>query len=219
MVSGVNIFSMMLQGFVLGISTGIYCICACTPVLLPIIIADGKSIGNSFRMVMQYLVGRMSAYTLVGALTIALGQRMTSCTAGRMMAAIALIALAVILMVHALKVNFPQLRICSFQPQTHVLKLLSKASMNIPFIAGFVVGMNACPPVLIAYTFALTTWHVLTSLTFLGSFLAGTALLALPTSFAWLLGKLPSLKGMAQAAILLSALWFASHGIAIIVGR
>lgn len=219
MVSGVNIITMMLQGFALGISMGIYCTFGCMPAILPLIVANGNGMRDSLCMVMQYLAGRIAAYALVGTLAISFGQLITSYAVGRTMTAIALVALAIILMVHAIKVNFPQLRICNFRPQALALKLVSKSSISIPFVAGFAIGMNMCPPILTAYAYALTTGHVIASVAFLGSFFIATALFALPISFVWLLGKLPPLKGMAQAAIMLSALWFASQGIAIIVGR
>lgn len=219
MVNGVNIFSMMLHGFVLGISMGVYCVFGCTPALLPLIVANGNGMRDSLRMVMQYLAGRMMAYTLAGTLAISFGQWITSYVMGRMVVAIALVALAAVLMVHAIKVNFPQLCVCNFQPQAFALKFVSRASMSIPFMAGFAIGISACPPVLTAYTYAMIAGQVAASVAFLSSFFAATALFTLPISLAWLLGKLPSLRGMAQAALMLSALWFASQGIAVIVGR
>ncbi|MCS7254274.1 MAG: sulfite exporter TauE/SafE family protein [Armatimonadota bacterium] len=214
-----NIFVMMLQGFVLGISTGVYCVCGCIPALLPFIVAEGKSMKHSFNMVMQYLAGRLVAYTLLGTLTLILGRQIASHSVGRVIVAIALVTLAAILMAHGLRVNFPQLCICNLKLHTRILGVLSKASLSIPFLAGFAIGTNACPPILLALTYALTTEHILTSVAFLTLFFVGTAFFALPISLAWLAGKVPSLRGVAEAALLLSAIWFASQGIATIFWR
>ena len=72
------------EGFLLGLSTGFYCLSACLPLLAPYLLAEGKAVWKfNFYIFMQFLGGRFAAYMFFALLSSLAGKAgNTSCRSG-----------------------------------------------------------------------------------------------------------------------------------------
>ena len=53
------------EGFLLGLSTGFYCLASCLPLLAPYLMAEGKALWKfNFFIFLQFTGGRFAAYML-----------------------------------------------------------------------------------------------------------------------------------------------------------
>lgn len=64
---------MVVEGFMLGLGTGSYCSLTCSPMILPLLFSRRYRLGESTGVVLRFLLGRLIAYVVVGALLGALG--------------------------------------------------------------------------------------------------------------------------------------------------
>ena len=56
---------MMLEGFILGLSSGVACIATCAPVLIPYLLGEGKGIVHNCWVTGQFLLGRLVGLSVV----------------------------------------------------------------------------------------------------------------------------------------------------------
>jgi len=57
---------MIWQGFLLGLSTGVFCLGYCAPVLVPYVLAEARpQLGVNLGLVGQFLLGRLAAYARI----------------------------------------------------------------------------------------------------------------------------------------------------------
>jgi len=63
----------MLQGFILGITSGTACLAYCAPLLVPVLLGEGKNIQRNYVILGQFLGGRLSGYLLFALLAWAVG--------------------------------------------------------------------------------------------------------------------------------------------------
>lgn len=206
-----------IHGFIWGIFSGIYCTFTCALILLPIIVISSRNAISSLNIMTQFLAGRIAAYAMLCSMVIIFGRHILFPGIGQMASAICLIILAIFWAAYGLKINFPQMCICISRRWIWSRWLFQVHILKIPFLSGFVVGINACPPILTSIIYALTIKDALSLALFLCLFFIGTMLFTIPFSFGYILGKSPQIKGMAQVAVFLSALWFISRGISIIL--
>lgn len=199
--------SVLLDGLVLGLSTGGYCIGACAPAMLPYVVSTGwKSPRVSARIVGEFLAGRLIAYLIFGTAVALVGKQFLSSPVMQRGCAVLIIGLSVLLFAHGLALNFPELRACSVLRRSAVLQ-------RFPFAAGFVLGINVCPPMLLALTKLLVVGRWLPCMGFCVAFFLGTVVFFIPLLLSGLLGKLASVRGLGEVAVMFSGLWFFSQGI------
>lgn len=199
--------SALLRGLLLGLSTGVYCIGACVPVLMPYLIFSGwHSIKASLRMVGEFLIGRFAAYAIIGALAGVLGTKIYQHTAMRIVAGVAITALALLLIAHGIAGSFRE-----WHPCERLLRWLPLR--RFPLLAGVALGFNPCPPLLLCFSSAVALGNVFTSVAMCLAFAAGTSAFMLPLALSAYLGRWEMLRGMARVAAIFAGLWFAIYGI------
>jgi len=200
------------KGLVLGLSTGVYCAAACAPVMLPYLVAhDGRARGQHIAVaIAQFSGGRLVAYLLVGAAGAALGAELIGSAPARRVAGVAVIALAGLMVAYGLGRSFPQARLCR--------RLANTAPVTrFPLAAGFLTGINVCPPFLLLLAALVTSDHVGHGMLMALAFFLGTSLFLVPLGFAGFLGLVPRLRGVAEVAALFAGLWFLASGAAMLV--
>lgn len=199
--------SIIINGLLLGLSTGSYCLAACAPAILPYIVSCGwKSSKVSLLIVGEFLAGRITAYILLGSLVVLFGTKVQSSQFGQKAVAVLIVMLAALLISHGLMMSFPEWRICAFVKRSSVLR-------RFPFAAGFILGLNVCPPIMLAFTYLLTVERWLSGAFFFVAFIVGTAIFLIPLFLSGYLGRLPSLRGIGEVAAIFSGLWFFTHGV------
>jgi sulfite exporter TauE/SafE len=198
------------KGFALGLSTGVYCMAACAPVMAPYLVAtDRPRLRDSAATVLWFSGGRLLAYLALGVAAALFGAHIGSSAAARRGVGIAIAVLAVLLLAAGLERSFPHWGLCARLRCTFPLR-------RFPVLAGLLTGLNVCPPLLLCLAAITAYSRALTGAVMGASFFLGTSLYLLPFVFVGCLGRLERLRGLAQIAMLFAAVWLMANGIAML---
>lgn len=199
------------KGFALGLSTGVYCLASCAPVLLPYLASGAvEGMRAAAGAVVRFTAGRLAAYSLVAAAGCVAGARVIHLPGVRIVAALAMMALAMVMVAFGVTRNFPHSRACEWLTRRDAVR-------RYPVLAGALVGMRACPPLLLCVTTLMTSGGGAASLAFVLSFFAGTVVLSAPLALGARLSSMGWVRGVAEGAFVFCGLWFAVSGIALLM--
>jgi sulfite exporter TauE/SafE len=199
-----------INGFALGLSTGVYCLGACAPVALPYLASRGDSLRASSWAVAQLAGGRLVTYIVLGAAAAVLGAQIQALPVAKTLVAVAMMGLAGLMIGYGLSRNFPESHACGRMAQWPVVK-------RFPFVAGMLMGVNMCPPLLLCATTIVSLNNVLWGMVLAACFFLGSIVFMLPLVFAGLLGRWEMFRGVASVATLFCGLWFMVKGISLLV--
>ena len=166
-----------LDGFILGLSNGITCMATCAPVLIPYLLGEGKSITRNYWITGQFLLGRLLGYLLFAFLAwtvntaVIRGPNLRNLLVG---GAYVLFAALLIFYGFFKKENSDCQSPCHRKVHQHLTVLWPAL---FPAAAGFVTGLNFCPPILLAFASAAAQSSLIMSLFYFFSFFLGTAAL------------------------------------------
>lgn len=193
--------SIFIQALLAGLSTGLFCTTYCLPFVVPYMAAEPRSLRQSGGVVLRFLAGRFTGYVLFGALFGWLGERLQG-PALSVMVALALVAMALVLMLYGLGLLQHRWACCT-----------PKFGRRAPFVMGFLMGVNVCPPFVLSLAYVVSLQSVLNSLLYFVVFFIGTSVYALPLMFVGLLGRLPEFRRAAQVSAVVVGLLFAAYGL------
>ena len=201
------ISEVVTEGFILGLSTGIYCLSACGPFVVPYLLSEGKGkIKGNLGFILEFMLGRLIAYLLFSLVMSFLGIHYQTIIPPQLIS-IALVLSSLLLITYALTKNLPQWRFCKW------LNFYTPIS-RVPFFLGFLIGFNICPPFLIGLMRLLELGNIKLGVLFFLSFFSGTSIYMWPLI---LLGPLATwidrLRSIASLAALISGCWFFINGI------
>ena len=164
---------LVLEGWLLGLATGPYCLGACMPFMVPYLLAEGKIgwRGNAV-IVGEFLAGRLAAYLLFGMAAGWVGGLLQP-HISHQMATAALVVTSAMMMLYAVVKGLPRVRACAAG-----LRFLP--AVRMPLVLGFLIGINICPPFLVAAARVLQVGGLTSGAVFFLGFFAGTALYTLP---------------------------------------
>ncbi|MBI2193640.1 MAG: sulfite exporter TauE/SafE family protein [Planctomycetes bacterium] len=196
----------LIEGFGLGLSTGIYCLGACAPILIPFVMVESRPNWRSnLWLTGQFLLGRLIAYVLFAAGASLLGQLASSrlptwlVPAGLLLSGILMLAYAA-----APREAWPGLcpAVCRRFP-----------AARMPLLLGFLVGINVCPPFLAAMTRVIDLHHTGLSILYFLAFFVGTTLYVLPVILVTPIARIARLKSIGWLACVIAGTWFCASGI------
>lgn len=192
---------LIAEGWLLGLSTGPYCLGACAPFLIPYMFAEGRSTWrDNLRILIEFMAGRFVAYALFGALVGWVGALLRPHVTARM-TGIALGVTATVMVVYALNRSLPQWKICG--------PFVSRRwARRAPFFLGFLIGINVCPPFLVAIARLVQVGQVGSGVIFFLSFFVGTSLYILPLMGISPLTKIERLQFVGMLSAILTSSWF-----------
>ena len=146
---------------------------SCAPFILPFLFAEGKSTwrGN-LTVIGEFLLGRFFAYLLFGAMVGWVGALLKP-HISQQLAQAALGLTAALMLIYALVKSLPHWKICAW-----TLRRLPMVRM--PFVLGFLIGINVCPPFLVAVARLIQVGKLTSGVVFFLGFFAGTSLYTLP---------------------------------------
>ncbi len=175
-----------LNALLLGLSTGIFCFTYCAPIFVPQILAENNK-HNNWEIFIQFHLGRFIAYIIFGALFGWLGANVhTQFIKNYSQWILAL--LAFLLIAYGLNLSPPHHRLCS-------LKYFKK--IRLPFVSGFLLGINICPPFLLALIYNFQAGGIKKGILFFAFFFLATTLYFIPLTF---LGYLKPRQWLQQSA-------------------
>jgi sulfite exporter TauE/SafE len=202
---------MITEGFLLGISTGAMCLAYCGPVLIPLMLAEGKNVRKSAYYLLYFLTGRLLAYIIAGFIvgfigkTVILPSKYTVFGLG-----IIYILLAILLIVYGFH-RFKE--ICFGQVQRKINSAFKKRFPKVVvIISGAITGLNICPPFLIAITKAAETGNIASSILFFLMFFVGTTIYFIPIPFVGLFKRQQVFGVIGKFAAILTGFIFLYQG-------
>lgn len=162
----------LFSGFLTGLSTGVYCISACLPIFVPLLLADQKNLKSSFWIVIEFSLGRLLGYLCFGTIIGFLGKVVVFDFIHR------IVGLATILMGAALIAY----GISSLRWKYKACRLFM-GKIKIPLLLGFLTGVNVCPPFIASLAYVFNLKNVLSAIFYFLSFFLGTSLYIIPLGF------------------------------------
>jgi len=194
------------EGFLLGLSTGFYCLAACLPLLAPYLLAEGKAAWKfNFAIFLQFLGGRFAAYMLFALLASLAGK------AGRYALPAQLLP-ACMAACGLLMVFLAAARVSAGGAPCLLKKDLSPWFKRLPLALGFVTGINVCPPFAAGFIRLLEMADIPKGFAYFGGFFGATSLFIAPVLLGtpWL-GRRANEIG--RLTLLLAGLWYSFLGL------
>lgn len=196
----------MTEGFLLGISTGSFCLLYCFPVALPFLLSEDLSQrGTNLRLVLLFLLGRLLAYILVGSLLGVLAAQFLGLAPQFLTSTLlpwVFVVLGASMLATGVAQSFPHAPICraiekAYPPSGGALWL------------GLLTGVNLCPPFLAAAARVLAHPGAVYGSIYFLFFYLGTAVYFLPLlGFSWLQKHLPSVRMVARLTLMIMGGYF-----------
>lgn len=194
------------EGFLLGLSTGFYCLASCLPLLAPYLLAEGKAAWKfNFYIFLQFLGGRFAAYMLFALLASLAGK------AGRYALPPWLLPASMAgcgLLMSFLAVS----RVSAKGGPCFLKKDFNPWFRRLPLALGFVTGINICPPFAAGFIRLLELADVAKGFAYFGGFFGATSLFISPVLLGtpWL-GRRANEIG--RLTLLIAGLWYLALGL------
>jgi sulfite exporter TauE/SafE len=202
-----------MEGFVLGVSMGWFCLLSCGMYLAPFLFAEESSTRQNSAYVALFLAGRLLAYMGIGALAGLAGGTLSAHYHGqfRIFSAFSGIAIGLLLLLGGLFRSFPTLKPCR-----HLGKIYKPATVSLLF--GLLGGLSICPPIVSAVASVFTKGSALAGALYFLWFYLGTCLLFVPLFLVKVKGlTVDAVKSVARIVMLLMAGYFLIRGLLCLV--
>lgn len=193
----------IVQPFLAGLSTGLFCCAFCFPFVAPILVAEERSLREGWCVLGAIIGGRLVGYALFGLGIGFLGERFESVLIERILLC-ALIALSTLLMLYGVGWLRPTASWCG---------ALIRSPVRAPFVMGLLMGINLCPPFLMSVIYVFTLHSALKGIAYFLMFFLGTSLYFLPLGFLATLSRWEYLRKAARISAVLVGLIFCGYGL------
>jgi sulfite exporter TauE/SafE len=177
-----------MEAFLLGLANGTVCLAFCAPVLIPFFLAEGKKTPANFRLMGEFLLGRLTGYLGFGAIAWMTNSLILANTSFREIGlGVVYMILAVFLVLFGL---WPEHKPCGGQWLTsQPERFNSDKSGWFSLLLGLLTGLNLCPPFLLAFAGAAGSRSLGGSVFFFFCFFLGTSIFFLPLPFIGLVNR------------------------------
>ncbi len=192
-----------MTGFLLGLANGTSCLALCAPVLVPYLIAEGRSPFSSVPLLVRFLLGRLLGYMAFGAAAGLAGSLLpASGPLGRLSFGAAYLGLAAVLLVYGFgrRSSRPPPACAAGGRSGPVARLAGRWPEWAPVLLGLLTGINLCPPFALALTGAAESGSVAGSVWFFITFFLGTSVFFLPLPGLGGLRRFETLRTVARLA-------------------
>ena len=193
------------EGFLLGLSTGAYCLASCLPVLAPYLLAGGGSWKGGLGAFIEFLGGRFAAYMLFAAAAALLG-RLSGPYLPRGAVSAGMVLMSLLMFYSSILGSEKQRPACLAGPSA------AWTEKRIPLILGFLTGINICPPFAAGLLRLIGLGDILKSLVFFCGFFFATSIFMLP-ALAPAPFSGPRLRRIGRMTLFLAALWYLFLGL------
>jgi sulfite exporter TauE/SafE len=206
----------VIEGLLLGLSTGGSCLAFCAPVLLPYFVGEGKRITGNLPLLAVFLAGRLLGYILFGVLAWMVGWYLLSDFSGReWLFGAADMLLAMMLMGYGF--GWFKGKCAAEVTPGRILNRLETLWLPLPFWLGLLTGLSLCPPFLLALNNAALSDTVWGSILFFLAFFAGTSLFLIPLTLAGFARRISSLQPVGRLTAGLVGCYFLYKGLMMIL--
>lgn len=195
-----------MEGFILGLSTGLSCIIFCSPVVLPVFVSRGEGWKKNSKQTLLFLGGRLVGYVLFGLLIGAAGAYAAGYVSPQLKDNLAVI---MYILIGGLMIG--ESVILKEKKCTSFCRFFAGGSL---FIYGAATGLSLCPPFLAAGARVFDMagrqqYGALAGAWYFFSFFLGTSLFFLPLLGVPAVNRvLPVLKKIMRPVLLMMGIYF-----------
>jgi sulfite exporter TauE/SafE len=207
------------EALTLGLASGPACMAACGPVLVPSLLTERAGLRPNARYLSVFLAARLTGYLLFAVVAWELGALVSLPPASRvlLMGAVNL-ALAGMLIWYAVSAGRLCGQPCSGSKLVHIEGTM-KSRVTGAATLGLLTGLSLCPPFVAAAVRAAELGSVAQALLFFLFFFVGTSVWFLPFISFSCIARNEAVITVARMAMALIALYYASLGIAMLMGK
>jgi len=185
-----------VSGFLAGLSVGVYCIGLCLPIFLPYLLSEKRTPKSSFRLVLEFSLGRLLGYLTFGFVFGYLGEKITNLTVHQIVA-LGNIWTGLLMILYSL--GTIDKKFCAAIPFSKIRWVL---------LLGFLTGVNLCPPFLASLTYVFNLQGALLATLYFLMFFLGTSVYIVPTALLGIFTRFNWLQKLAQVSGVLVGLYF-----------
>ncbi len=172
----------MLKGFILGLSSGGYCLASCIPVFVPYILSEDKKTKWNFICLSKFMLGRLLGYILFALLAWITGNFIIKQSYYKeIIFSLSYIFLSFTLIIYTFSKSHKACTIKFFS------KIFSRSDKEKNFITilllGLFTGINVCPPFMLAFSDAAFFTNIFSSILYFIAFFIGTTVYFIPIPF------------------------------------
>jgi hypothetical protein len=207
------------EALVLGLASGPACIAACGPVLVPPLLAEPAGLRPHARYLSVFLAARLMGYLLFAVMAWELGALVSLAPAPRvlMMGAVN-VSIAGVLLWYAWSAKSLCGQSCAAKQLVKIGETKNRRAVG-PAALGLLTGLNLCPPFVAAGVRAAQSGSVTGALLFFFFFFNGTSVWFMPFISFGCIARNQAVITVARMAMALIALYYATLGIAMLIGR
>ncbi len=214
-----DINSLIVQPLLLGLSAGLFCVTFCVPFIAPILVSEERKAKENFKVVLKFIFGRLVGYILFGAIFGYLGQRWMSVNFD-LWIAIALMFLSLILIFYAIGLLKKKFTLFRGKPLTRFsFCSIKRLRRKTPWLLGFLMGINVCPPFLMAVAYVVTFHSWFKGVIFFLMFFLATTIYFLPLFFLGFLSRMKEFRLIARVSALIVGLMFFIYSVLSIINH
>jgi len=208
---------MPLEGFILGLSSGVTCVAYCAPGLVPYLLGEGKSVARNSAVTVQFLLGRLSGYLLFAVIAWSINRSILQQLHNpEQLIGPAYVIFSMLLIFYGFFNTTPSCAMTRMKGLRH--KWVAVWPVSLPVIAGFATGLSFCPPFLLAFTGAVEKASLLKSMLFFSAFFLGTSTFFIPMPFVGIFRNFAALRMIGKMAAGLIGLYYLYCGILMLMG-
>jgi len=196
------------EAFLLGISVTGQCSLICAPFLVPQLFLQ-KDFKTKTRLFLQFMSGRFLAYLLFAIVFSAIGIIFSEKLSPRLNGVLMIIAASLLLVSSVVK-TFPKLSLCSIVSER-------KIGEGIPFVTGFILGLNLCPPFIVGLVRIMELKSIFLSCVFFVTLFIGTSIYLVPLAFAASAFRSETIMRLGQYLGFLVGIWFLIQGVILVL--
>lgn len=192
--------SIFSEGFILGLSTGFYCLTSCLPALVPYLLSEGGKLWRTnFSIFLEFLTGRFIAYFLFAAVSTLLGIAYKPYLP-YWVAPLAMLLTAISMLAFLFTSRGRHSGEGCAAPFNPFFR-------RIPLALGFMTGLNICPPFVAAFIRLVELSDMTAGMFYFTGFFAATSILMLPA-----IAPTPfmnaRLKSIGRITLAISGTWY-----------
>ncbi len=209
-IVGGEVIRVVLEGLLLGLSSGVYCLGTCLVFFMPYLLAEGRqNVFENFRKIALFMLGRFVAYILF-----ALLMGFISVTHRNIFSAkfsyFSLIIASLLMLFYSFTRSFPGSRFC----MVHLPKF---NLVRMPFFLGVFSGLNPCLPFLTGVSRLWTLQSVFQGVILFTGFFLGTSLYMIPLISVSYLNRIERVRQIGLILTGITGAWFLFVGLSAVI--
>ncbi len=196
----VDIFS----GLLVGLSSGISCLGICSPYLIPFLLSEKRDIKQNTFVIIEFLLGRLTTYFFIGLFAGIAGVALNEFVISKKIITVFMLIAGIVLFLYSSGIA----NLIKIHPVKYTL-------IRVPFSAGIVSGLNICPPIITAVTYAITFHNIITSVVYFLLFFLGTVIYLIPFVFSGFISKFETMRNAGRISGILVGIFVIINGIVV----